>query len=174
MEMEEWNQKEVEYKIEQTAALEEAKTCLRAAELKAFEKHLNKLEMKRRRRRPMKGSIMVRGKVRVSEERSDDLRELVYETLKSKANTVRDVAAANSATISNITNISSFVTRFARHSCWRRRRRAFDSLTPPSGGSASCWGGSGFASRGRWIGPRRGRGERRGGELREEASCILT
>lgn len=63
MEMEEWNQKEVEYKIEQKEALEKAKTTLQEAELKAFKRHLKKLEMKRRRKRPMKGSIMVRGKL---------------------------------------------------------------------------------------------------------------
>ena len=62
MEFEEWKQREVEFRVEQKKVLEKAKASLRDAEFRAFEEHLKKLETKRRKRRPMKGRIMVKGK----------------------------------------------------------------------------------------------------------------
>ena len=55
--------------------------------------------------------------MRSREERSDELRELVRGTLASNTDTsVRNVAAANSTAVSNVTKTSFFATRFALRS----------------------------------------------------------
>ncbi|GMH87792.1 hypothetical protein TL16_g10966 [Triparma laevis f. inornata] len=63
MEFEENEQREVEHIIERRKLINEARKTLKLKELKAFEKYMSARERKRRKRRPMKGKIMIKGEV---------------------------------------------------------------------------------------------------------------